>query len=136
MAAMPSFRMPFERVPCKVWFPVEPAQPDSYGNVPVTYATQPDWEGECCYSPFKGSSTRTDDDIEQGRPNGDEVTMYFYLPKTFDHSLRKAKIAAYPDDDSMVYGREFYVIGEPFSAHRPNTPGDFSWEVRAGDHVG
>ena len=125
--------MPFEPCPCAVWFPVE-STADAYGNSTVSYGTEPDWQGQCVYAPGR-QNANTKNDIEEGRPYGAEVTLTVYLPKSFNYSLRKARIAVYPDDD-FISGRIFGVIGDPFSYSRANTPGDYSWAVEAGDVVG
>ena len=134
MAATPNFPMPFESCPCAIWYPFE-SSPDAYSNKTVGYGKDPDWRGVCVYHPG-ASRADTSNDIEQGRPNGAEVKLTVYLKKTFSHSLRKARIAVYPMDDTTLSGRVFEVIGEPFSYSRTNTPGDYSWAVEVGDVVG
>ena len=132
--ASPNFPMPFVSCPCSIWYPIE-STADAYGNTNVTYNTDPDWTGTCVYAPGR-QNANTKNDIEEGRPYGAEVTLTVYLPKSFDHALRKARLAVYPTDDMSISDRVFAVIGEPFSYMRANTPGDYSWAVEVGDVVG
>ena len=127
-------RMPFRAVPCSIWL-AHLGEKDSYGNVAVTYATDPDIQTRCCYAPGR-SRADTEDDIEDGRPHGATATMTFYLPKTVDADLRGAIIAVTPADDATLSGRKFDVVGEPYSYPRMNTPGDYSWAVEGVAHLG
>lgn len=135
MNVIPSFPMPFPTAPCKVWKAVETAR-DYYGNLNVEYADEPDWEGPCCYSPSRTRWEQTGEDIEEGRPHGASRTLTIYLPKTFSLPMHAARIAVYPDDDPEIYGVYFYVDGVASSHMRRATPGDYSWQVEAVEHVG
>lgn len=123
------FPMPFRSVPCSIWLPTW-VGPDEYGNTVLEYGIEPDVETRCCYAPGYRKPD-TSDDIEEGRPYGDRATMTFFLPKDVDADLRMALIACYPPDDSVVSGKVFRVVGEPYSYPRANTPGDYSWAVEA-----
>ena len=127
--------MPFAPVPCAVWC-AQDGGTDSYGNQIIAYNSEPDWTGLCVYSPANSYYPRTREEIEEGRPHGDEVHMCFFLPKTFSLDIRGGIIAAYPDDDDRVRGRLWDVIGDPISFMRTNTPGDYSWFLEAGEHLG
>ena len=127
--------MPFGTVPCKVWVPIE-SEEDAYGNRTPVYAEEPDWEGGCCYSPSRTRYMQTDDDIGDGRPHGASMTLTVYLPKSLDIEMRGARLAVLPPDDAYLSGRLFDVVGVPVSYHRASTPGDFSWQVEAVEHVG
>lgn len=131
---MISFPMPFASVPCSIWLPIDSSE-DVYGNKNVSYAEQPDIETVCCYAPGT-TSPDTSDDIEDGRPHGVRVSMTFYLPKSLSADLRDALIACYPPDDSVLSGRQFSIVGEPYSYSRLNTPGDYSWCVRGVAYLG
>lgn len=131
---MISFPMPFASVPCAIWLPIESSE-DEYGNSNVIYHEQPDIQTSCCYTPGTRKPD-TSDDIEGGRPHGARVGMTFYLPKTVDADLRGALIACYPPDDRTLYGRQFAVVGEPFSYPRANTPGDYSWCIEGVTYLG
>lgn len=123
-------------VPCAIWYPRE-SDPDAYGNRTAAYADEPDWRGLCCYAPGRRTNQAdTADDIEDGRPHGDTALLTVYLPKSFSHQLRGALVAVYPDDDQVVSGRRFAVVGSPYSYPRADTPGDYSWEVEAVEHLG
>lgn len=135
MAATPSFPMPFPTVPCAVWEAVE-GEADAYGNPNVSYNEEADWKGPCCYSPSRTRYEQTSDDIEEGRPHGARMMLTVYLPKTFSLNMHAAKLAVYPPDDTYLYGRLFDVEGVPVSHMRDATPGDFSWQVEAVEHVG
>ena len=113
--------MPFPRVPCSVWLPAYGSR-DAYGNVVVTYGESPDIVTECSYAP-----SATKDDIEEGRPHGDEDRVTFYLPKTFDADLRDALLSVTTTDG--MGGIRFRVVGDPHSYMRDATPGDMSWAV-------
>lgn len=130
MAAIPSFAMPFASVPCRIWLARESAE-DAYGNKVVYYADDPDIVTECVYAPGWTENDGSSKDIEEGRPYGVESEMSFFLKKSVDADLRRAKIAAYPSDDSTMYGREWVVLDYPMSKMRANTPGDYSWLLRA-----
>lgn len=119
--------MPWPRVPCRIWLP-KLGDEDAYGNRVPTYDEQPDIETECCYAPGR-SRPITSDDIEEGRPWGDQLTMTFYLPKTLQADLRGAQIQALPADDAAVASMRFSVVGNPTSYMRDATPGDMSWAV-------
>ena len=82
------------------------------------------------------NQSETKDDIEDGRPHGARVTMLFYLPKTVDADLRDALIACYPTDDATLSGKQFEVVGDPFSYPRASTPGEYSWCVEAVRYLG
>lgn len=131
---MVSFPMPFQAVPCSIWLAIDGGE-DSYGNRNVTYAEYPDIRTHCCYAPGT-SRPDTSDDIEDGRPHGVRIGMTFYLPKTIDANLRDALIACYPPDDANLSGRQFKVVGEPYSYSRANTPGDYSWCVSGVTYLG
>lgn len=124
---MLSMRMPWPRVPCRIWLQKLSAE-DEYGNRVPYHSEQPDIETECCYAPGR-SKPDTADDIEPGRPWGDEVHMTFYLPKTLQADLRGALIQAVPADDAAVAAMRFSVVGNPTSYMRAATPGDMSWSV-------
>lgn len=126
--------MPFEPCPCAIYFPMY-GDEDEYGNALPEYGPQSCWKGVALYSPGSNRA-ETADDHEQGRPNGAEAKLTVYLPKTFDRSLREAKVVLSPKDDAYVRGREWAVIGDPMSYMRANTPGDYSWAVEVGDWVG
>lgn len=119
--------MPWPRVPCRIWLP-KLSEEDAYGNRMPYYTVAPDIETECCYAPGR-SKPSTEDDIEQGRPWGDQLTMTFYLPKTLQGDLRGAQIQALPPDDYAVASMKFAVVGNPTSYMREATPGDMSWSV-------
>lgn len=124
---MISRRMPWPRVPCRIWLQKLAAE-DEYGNQVPYHSDEPDIVTECCYAPGR-SKPATDDDIEQGRPWGDEATVTFYLPKTLDADLRGALIQAVPANDATMASRRFSVVGNPMSYMRDATPGDMSWSV-------
>ena len=130
MAAIPSFAMPFASVPCSIWLARESAE-DAYGNKNVYYADDPDIVTECVYAFGWTENDGSSKDIEEGRPYGVDSEMSFFLKKSVDADLRRAKIAAYPSDDSTMSGREWLVLDYPMSKMRANTPGDYSWFVRA-----
>ena len=130
MAAIPSFAMPFESVPCRIWLARESSE-DVYGNKNVYYADDPDIVTECVYAPGWTENDGTASDIEEGRPYGVSSDVSFFLKKSVSADLRRAKIAAYPSDDATMYGREWLVLDYPMSKMRANTPGDYSWFVRA-----
>lgn len=135
MVAIPSFPMPFEPVPCAVWLAHDGGL-DAYGNQIITYPVKPDWEGLCVYSPANSYYPRTRDEIEEGRPYGDEVRICVFLPKTFSLDIREGIVAVYPADDAIISGKKWKVIGQPLSFSRANTPGDYSWFLEAGEHLG
>ena len=120
-------RMPWPRVPCRIWL-LRLSEPDEYNNRVPYHSEEPDIVTECCYAPGR-SKPETSDDVEQGRPWGDEVWMTFYLPKSLDADLRGAMIQAVPPDDETVAGWVFDVVGYPTSYMRSATPGDMSWSV-------
>lgn len=124
---MLNFRMPWPRVECRIWLQRLAAE-DAYGNQVPYHADEPDIVTECCYAPG-GSKPDTADDVEDGRPWGDEVRMTFYLPKTLQADLRGALIQAVPADDASVASMRFSVVGNPTSYMRDATPGDMSWAV-------
>lgn len=124
---MLSRKMPFPRVECRIWLPAF-GERDAYGNQQVSYAEEPDIVTECSYAPGDRRPD-TSDDIEDGRPHGDEVRMTFFLPKTLDANLRGALIQAVPSNDSTLSQLRFAVVGEPYSYMRAATPGDMSWCV-------
>lgn len=124
---MLSYPMPWPRVTCNIWLQKLAAE-DEYGNQVPYHSDEPDIVTECCYAPGRAKPD-TSDDIEQGRPWGDEVIMTFYLPKTLDADLRGALIQAVPSDDSTVASMRFSVVGNPTSYMRSATPGDMSWSV-------
>lgn len=126
--------MPFRVVPCKIWLPIY-GQADEWGNSNPSYAVEADIDTVCCYSPGTQRAD-TDDDIEQDRPYGAVASMTFYLPKIVDTDLRGARIACYPKDDTMLSGKLWDVVGEPFSYSRANTPGDYSWAIEGVRHIG
>gem|GEM_PF-1991505 len=130
MAATPSFAMPFQPVPCRIWLAREEAA-DAYGNRRVRYGDEPDIETVCVYAPGWTENDGSSPDIDDGRPYGVRSEMSFFLKKTVDADLRRAKIAAYPTDDATMSGREWLVLDIPMSKMRANTPGDYSWLVRA-----
>lgn len=119
--------MPFRAVPCAIWLPHLEGR-DMYGNTRPSYGEEPDIETTCCYAPGR-SSPMTSDDIEDGRPDGDEERMLFFLPKGLSADLRGARMAAMPPDDPYVASVRYAVEGEPRSYPRMNTPGDYSWCV-------
>lgn len=127
---MLSFPMPFVAVPCNIWLPKD-GEPDEWNNTPTYYDVEPDLLTTCCYAPHKGAG-----DIEEGRPHGAQVGMTFYLPKSVTCDLKDALIQCAPPDDSTVSGMRFKVVGMPLSYSRPNTPGDYSWEVEGVEYVG
>lgn len=131
---MLSYPMPFRSVPCSIWLAHE-GEPDDWHNVPIEYNTDPDVVTTCCYAPGT-SKPETKDDIEDGRPYGAQVGMTFFLPKTVDADLRDALIACYPPDDATLSGRQFKVVGEPYSYPRMNTPGDYSWCIEGVAYLG
>lgn len=135
MAPTPNFLMPWPTTTCRVWL-AKTEERDAYGNEYVTYDDDPDWEGECLYWPGRARTLYGTDDIEEGRPYGADVRLTVYLPKTFAHNPRKARVAVYPDDDAVISGHVYTVIGEPMSAPRALVPGQYSWQIEAGDHVG
>ena len=135
MAATPSFPMPFDTTPCKVWC-AQDGGVDAYGNRVVAFNENPDWEGECVYSPAWSGKPDTYDDRDQQRPNGDRVTLTVFLPKSFALDIRGGRIAVCPTDDPVLSAQVFDVVGQPFSFPRSNTPGDYSWAVEAGERLG
>ena len=124
---MLSRRMPFQRVPCRIWLPIIEER-DSYGNQQVFYSAFPDIVTECSYAPGDRRPD-TSDDIEDGRPHGDELRVTFFLPTTLDADLRGALIQAVPPDDAHMAALRFSVVGDPHSYMRDATPGDMSWCV-------
>ena len=124
---MLSRKMPFPRVPCNIWLPIVDGR-DAYGNERPFYSVLPDIVTECSYAPGYRSPD-TSDDIEDGRPHGDEVRVTFFLPKSLDADLRGALIKAVPEDDPSMARMRFSVVGEPRSYMRDATPGDMSWCV-------
>lgn len=130
MAATPSFKMPFVAVPCRVWLARQSTR-DAYGNEQVSYADEPDIETECVYSMGWSQDDGTSPQISDGNPYAVRSEMAFFLKKGVDADLRRAVIAAYPDDDSAVRGKRWLVLDRPTSKMRANTPGDYSWLVRA-----
>lgn len=130
MAAIPSFPMPFASCPCKIWLPKQAVE-DAYGNTSVYYDVQPDIETVCVYAGGWTENDGSSPDIEDGRPYGSESEMSFFLKKSVTADLRRAVIAAYPADDAAMYGRRWTVLDYPVSKMRANTPGDYSWLVRA-----
>lgn len=130
---MLSRAMPFRAVPCLVWLPTYVE--DAYGNQRATYGEEPDVVTECCYAPGR-STPDTSDDIEEDRPHGATVTVTFFLPKSLQADLRGARIACTPPDDPAMAAQAFDVVGTPYSYHRANTPGDYSWCVEGVAHLG
>jgi len=124
---MLSRRMPFPRVPCRIWLP-QLGERDAYGNEAVSFNEDPDIVTECSYAPGDRRPD-TSDDIEDGRPHGDELRVTFFLPKTLDADLRGALIQAVPTDDAHMAALRFSVVGDPHSYMRDATPGDMSWSV-------
>lgn len=131
---MISFPMPFVAVPCSIWLATE-GTADEWNNKAIEYATDPDIQTFCCYTPGT-SRPDTSDDIEDGRPHGAKVEMTFYLPKALDADLRDALIACYPPDDTSISGKQFKIVGQPYSYSRANTPGDYSWAVEGVTYLG
>ena len=131
---MISYPMPFRAVPCCIWL-ANKGSKDSWGNESVYYNEEPDIVTRCLYAPGT-SKPATADDIEDGRPYGDRVSMTFYLPKELDEDLRDALIACCPPADQTLFARKFKVVGDPVSYMRENTPGDYSWCVEAVDYLG
>lgn len=124
---MLNFPMPFASVPCSIWL-AQLGEEDTYGNTPIEYADDADIETSCLYAPGM-QRPDTSSDAEDGRPYGTQAVVTFYLPKSVDADLRHAIIEVYPTDDTSIYGKQFEVVGEPFSYMRANTPGDYSWCV-------
>lgn len=124
---MLSMRMPWPRVPCRIWLQ-KLAPADEYGNRVPYHDDEPDIRTECCYAPGRYKPD-TSDDIEPGRPWGDQMVMTFYLPKSLHADLRGALIQALPSDDAAVASMRFAVMGNPTSYMRAATPGDMSWSV-------
>lgn len=124
---MLNYHMPWPRVPCRIWLPKLSTR-DEYGNQTPYFDAAPDIETECCYAPGR-SKPDTEDDIELGRPWGDQLAMTFYLPKTLQADLRGARIQALPPNDASVASMTFSVVGNPTSYMREATPGDMSWSV-------
>lgn len=133
---MLSMPMPFRPVPCAIWQPT--FAEDQWGNQVPTYPEEPNVTTTCCYAPGGGGQSRASnqDDIEDGRPNGEVVRMTFFLPKAFDADLRGAQISALPPDDPRMASMRFMVEGAPTSYSRENTPGDYSWRVEGVAHLG
>lgn len=125
----PSFRMPFPRVLITFWLPTYGAE-DDFGNSTPTFSDENTVSAYGCYVPGD-----TDDDIEQGRPYGEEVRFTVYLPKTFSTDVRgaKCKIDA---EDAWISSSTFSVLGVPSSYMRAAVPGDMSTVVKLVDYVG
>lgn len=130
MAATASFPMPFSNVPCLIWL-ARTSGPDAYGNERVEYAERSDIETECVYTMGWTQDDGTWPQIKEGSPYGVRSEMAFFLKKDVDADLRRALIAVYPPDDATVYGKRWLVLDYPTSKMRANTPGDYSWLVRA-----
>ena len=131
---MLSFPMPFPRVPCAIWEPIE-GDPDAYGNTETIFMDEPTWQGMASYAPG-GKTPETENDVTDGRPHGDEVTVTAYLPKTYQGNPRGGYFVLYPEDDAALYGRRWQVIGDPISYMRDATPGDFSWVIKGVESLG
>lgn len=126
--------MPWPSVPCAIWLPH--ALPcDEWGNVSYEFREEPDIGTRCCYAPGR-YRPETTDDIEDGRPDGTEERMTFFLPKGLTADLRGARIAAMPPDDPYVFAAVYDVVGVPRSYHRASTPGDYSWCVEGVRRLG
>ena len=133
MRALFSMRMPFAAVPCSIWLPT--VTQDEWGNDVLSYGERADIATTCCYAPGDRRPD-TSDDIEEDRPNGDEVRLTFFLPKALSADLRGALIACHPTDDPWLDGRQFAVEGVPTSYPRASTPGDYSWSVEGVARLG
>ena len=127
--------MPFATTQCAIWRAYWDSK-DAYGNDEVHYNPDPDWTGRCVYAPGHYHRTDTKDAVEEGRPYGDTVRFVVFLPKTLAIDIRHAALELYPDDDPVLWGHRFTVMGEPMSYPRANTPGDYSWCVEVGDDIG
>lgn len=127
--SFPSFRMPFPRVLITFWLP-EYGAPDSFGNTNPTFSDDNTVEVYGSYVPGD-----TDNDIEQGRPHGDEVLFTVYLPKDFSTDVRGArcKIDA---PEQWISDMNFIVRGVPSSYMRDATPGNMSTVVKLVEYVG
>lgn len=127
--ALISFRMPFPRVPI-IFVPPTYGEPDAFGNPVETYDEADAITVEGCYS-----IGDTSDDIEDGRPHGDELRLTLYLPKDFSADIRNA-ICRIGGSDALVSALTFKVEGVPLSYMREATPGDMSTVAKVVEYVG
>ena len=127
--ALISFRMPFPRVPI-TFIPPEYGEPDAFGNPTVSYSEENAVTVNGCYA-----IGDTADDIEDGRPHGDQVLVTVYLPKTFSADIRGATCTI-GSSDPIVAAQTFRVLGVPMSHMHEATPGDMSTVVRLVEYVG
>ena len=121
--------MPFPRVPITFYLPTYGTS-DDFGNSNPTYSDTNTVTAYGCYVPGD-----TDNDIEQGRPHGEEVLFTVYLSGAFATDLRgaKCKISA---EDTWISSMEFVVLGVPSSYMRDATPGDMTTVVKLVEYVG
>ena len=84
----------------------------------------------CCYA-----RDETNDEITDGRPYADELSLRLYLPKTFSTDIRGAHVTL-ATGDPIVDALTFKVEGVPVSYDRAATPGDHSWVVRVVEFLG
>lgn len=127
--ALISFRMPFPRMPI-TFVPPTYGEPDAYGNPIETYNDADAITVEGCYT-----IGDTSDDMEDGRPHGDEVAVTVYLPKTFNANIRGA-LCRIASSDPLIAAQTFKVMGVPFSYMRDAVPGDMSTVARLVVHDG
>lgn len=126
---VPSFRMPFPRVPITFWLPIWGEQ-DEFGNSTPTYSDDNTFTVQGCYVPGD-----TDNAIENGAPYRDEVLFTLYLPETVSVDLRSARCRIQAED-AWIANMTFLVRGVPSSYMRAATPGDMSTVVKLVEYVG
>ena len=127
--ALINFRMPFPRVPI-TFIPPTYGEPDAFGNREEVFNIEDAITVEGCYA-----IGDTSDDIEDGRPHGDQVLVTVYLPKTFSADIRGATCTI-GSSDPIVAAQTFKGLGVPMSHMREATPGDMSTVVRLVEYVG
>lgn len=87
-------------------------------NIPTTK-----WGLEAVLGDVLAAPTSTQDVEGTIRPNGDEITMDFYIPKTYTASLRGRQI--------HHQGNIYEVIGDPQPYPEENTPTRWNRVVHA-----
>lgn len=124
-----SFAMPFHSVEA-TFIPPTLGEQDDYGNQPITYDAANKVVTQACYA-----LDETSDEITDGRPHADVLTLRLFLPKTFTADIRGARVTL-ATGDSVIDALTFAVEGVPISYDRDATPGDYSWSVKAVEYLG
>lgn len=127
--AVVSFKMPFHAVDA-TFYPPTYGEPDAFGNPAQVFDEANKVETKACYAPVE-----TADEITDGRPHADGITLDLYLPKTFATDIRGAKVVL-ATGDAVIDALDFMVEGVPVSYDRTATPGDYSWVVRVVENLG